>query len=60
MLGCGDVGGVARNLAVRLVARPQAIEQLLGNLPACKLACRVDGVDISHLADLGQVGFARQ
>ncbi|MNG20518.1 hypothetical protein D3C84_1047780 [compost metagenome] len=56
----GDIGGSARQLAVGLVARPQRFEQGRGQLAAGELAGGVDGLDIGHLADLGQVGLARQ
>jgi hypothetical protein len=59
VLGLGHVR-VCATLAVGLVTRPQGVEQLLGDLLAGKLAGGVDGIDIGHLADFGEVGLARQ
>ncbi|MOA09129.1 hypothetical protein D3C78_1289380 [compost metagenome] len=60
MLSFGHVFGHARHTTVGLVTRIQCVEQLRGDLLASELTGRVDGIDISHFADFGEVGFAWQ
>ena len=60
MLIFGHIGRDFRHFTVGLVTRPQLVKQAVGQLLARKLARRVNGIDIGHFADFGQVGFTRQ
>ncbi|GBH08896.1 Thiol-disulfide isomerase or thioredoxin [Pseudomonas syringae pv. actinidiae] len=56
----GNVWRGLGKLAVGLVARQQAVKQAVGQLLASKFASGVNGIHISHFADLGQISLARQ
>ncbi|MNE32636.1 hypothetical protein D3C81_1398450 [compost metagenome] len=60
MLGLGNILGATRNRAVGLITCTQGVEQLLGDLLAGKLASGVDGIDVGHFADFGEVGLTWQ
>jgi len=60
VLGFSHIRRGFGHFAVGLVTRPQGVEQAVCQLLASELAGNVDGFDIGHITDFGQIGFARQ
>ena len=60
VLGFSHIRRGFGHFAVGLVTRPQGIKQAIGQLLAGKLAGGMDRLDIGHVADFREVGFARQ